>query len=606
MYLPEKYTVEERLNVLWLWLLGLGLEDIARQAKVSVGSVRNFVNELKAAKYPEFEGFLPYLEGMRYTAKQMRANNLGLPQVVTGLSVFNAMVQLGIEPGKLLELFQILQRISPTDFPQQDFVRAILRVAEVEKATGLTYEQLEARISTLKVEVPELEATKRTLDLQISSLKTSATNQQKALEQTLDAKKVTLRLLEQYEHDVGVLAAAGFKIDDVRCLADFLMKARDEGFVAAAKELTQLEKESGKNYVELLAECKQAVSAANAARQELPRTSSILAKLNDDIARLRKEMEEELNANKTTRNQLKRYVSILRRLVAIGVDFEQLEALQHLMSNVGKLGWTTPSVVAYLSTITDLDAAKKAGEIELASITTQVTEARNALIAMGNQTTAARNEQTKLTRDVSELREIITQLTKLESLKRKHIDLAENIVQLMRDPSKLAVKKLSELMLELQNLWETIIRPESYLYPPDFQPIRKRAIELFETVLAKEYVPKEEADAERKRLGDQNTDLLMDRLVKIEQQKRKIQEDKEKVQKTQDDVAKLTQDAVTMTKETALKLVAHLEAEGITKSYTCYICSSTFTICLGTTACNEPKTCPSCGAPLPRSVRRFR
>ena len=46
------------------------------------------------------------------------------------------------------------------------------------------------------------------------------------------------------------------------------------------------------------------------------------------------------------------------------------------MSNLGKLGWTTPNVVAYLSAISDLDAAKKAREAELASITIQITEAR--------------------------------------------------------------------------------------------------------------------------------------------------------------------------------------------------------------------------------------
>ena len=128
-------------------------------------------------------------------------------------------------------------------------------------------------------------------------------------------KKVTLRLLEKYEHDVGVLASAGFKIEDVRCLADFLLKARDEGYAAAAIELAQLEKESGKKYEALLAECKQAVAAANAATQELPRTRSMLAKLNEDISRLKKEIEEELKANKTTRDQLKRHISILRRLV---------------------------------------------------------------------------------------------------------------------------------------------------------------------------------------------------------------------------------------------------------------------------------------------------
>ena len=45
------------------------------------------------------------------------------------------------------------------------------------------------------------------------------------------------------------------------------------------------------------------------------------------------------------------------------------------------------------------------------------------------------------------------------------------------------------------------MRPESYLYPPDFQPIRKRTLELFEMILAKEYVPKEEADCGAKTSG---------------------------------------------------------------------------------------------------------
>ena len=191
------------MSVLQLWLLGLKLEDIAGQLKVSVGSVRNFVKELKDGKYPDFEGFLPYLEGMRYTAKQMAANSLGLPQVVTGLSVFNAIVQLGLDPEKLLEFFQILQRIAPEGFPQKNFVRAVLQIAELEKATDLSYEQLEARASTLRVEVPELEAAKKALVDEISSLKASATEEQKTLDQTLDAKKVTLETLETTANFVG-------------------------------------------------------------------------------------------------------------------------------------------------------------------------------------------------------------------------------------------------------------------------------------------------------------------------------------------------------------------------------------------------------------------
>jgi rubrerythrin len=144
------------------------------------------------------------------------------------------------------------------------------------------------------------------------------------------------------------------------------------------------------------------------------------------------------------------------------------------------------------------------------------------------------------------------------------------------------------------------------MYPPDFAPIRKKTRELFETLLEKEYVPKEEADAERKRLGDQNTDLILDKLGKMEQQRRKIEDERIEVQKENDAAAKLTRNAIMMTYETALKLVADREAEGTAKSYTCIFCNSTFTIFLGTTSCDEPKTCPSCTAPIIRRVQRFR
>ena len=135
--------------------------------------MRNIVDELKAGKYPEFKGFLPYLEGMRYLAKQMESNKLGLPQAITGLSLFNALVELGLDPAKLLELFHLLQRIAPHDFPQKDFVQAALRLAVLEKETGLSFERLEIRASELKGEVPELEAAKKSHLDQIGSLKAS-------------------------------------------------------------------------------------------------------------------------------------------------------------------------------------------------------------------------------------------------------------------------------------------------------------------------------------------------------------------------------------------------------------------------------------------------
>lgn len=319
--LVEKYPVKIRMEVLWLWLTGVKLEDIAVQVKVSLGSVRNFVDELRAGKYPQFEGYLPYLEGMRYTAQQMHANNLGLPQVVTGLSVFTALVRLGLDPGRLTEVFRILERIAPGDFPQKEFVRALLHVAEIEKATGLSYEQLEAKANQLRIEIPTLEASKKNLDSEVESLKKSRADEQQALDRTLEAKKATLQSLERYEREVETLNVVGLKLEDLGTMAAFVRKAQDDGYLKAAIELARLEKQTGKNCEDLVTDCKQAISLTDTAKQNFIRITGELGKLREEIDHLTKERETELHTNKITAQQLKRYTIILKRLEAIGIDF---------------------------------------------------------------------------------------------------------------------------------------------------------------------------------------------------------------------------------------------------------------------------------------------
>ena len=601
----EMINPETRMFVLYLWFLGKKIEDIANQSKVSVSSVRNFVDGLKAGKYPEFKGFLPYLEGMRYLAKQMESNKLGLPQAITGLSVFNALVELGLEPEKLLELFRLLQRIAPQDFPQKEFVQAALRIAALEKETGLSYSELDDSATRLKTEIPELEARKTTLADNIGSLKASETEERKNLDKTLAAKKLTQRLLERYEHDATTVTSAGFKIEDVNRLAEFLTKATNEGYVAAAIELCTLEKRTGRTFDELLAEYKGKLSELEAARQNLSTTSGELSKLNGDVARLKLEMDEELKANKITRDQLTRHINTLSTLASIGVDFEQLDALARLLSNVARLGWAPQGVADYLKSINDLDEVKSRRESELADIVRRITDATNDLESLNNQTGACRTEIVKLVSDQTELRNSIAQLTESETAKKKHVELADNFIQLMQDPSKFAIEQLQALILEFYRVIGCLMQPEAHLYPPDFAPIRKKVLELFRVLLGTEFVPREEMDAERKRLSDEHSGIVRDRLKEVEQQRRKNEEGWREVQREKDEAAKMTRNAATLTKETALKLVVDLEAHGGAKSYTCHVCHSTFTICLGSD-CKEPERCPSCNAPLIERIQRFR
>lgn len=57
--MPARLPDELRQRGVWLWVLGYVLEDIAKQLGVHVSSVRNFVNELRQGRFPEYEWFLP-------------------------------------------------------------------------------------------------------------------------------------------------------------------------------------------------------------------------------------------------------------------------------------------------------------------------------------------------------------------------------------------------------------------------------------------------------------------------------------------------------------------------------------------------------------------
>ncbi len=262
-----------------------------------------------------------------------------------------------------------------------------------------------------------------------------------------------------------------------------------------------------------------------------------------------------------------------------------------------KLGWTAPSVVTYLAAMNDLDTAKKTAETELGKLRNDIAQARNTLQSVNNEITGARVERAALANSISNLRQTLNQLVLEESHKRKHLELADNLLLLLRDPSKLSVDKLSGLIADLYKALCAMMQPELHFFPLDFQPLRKKTLELWGIILGKEFILKEIVDAERKRQADQDRD----KLSKMDHKKTKNEEGKAEVQQAKEELVKLAREAEQMTKETALKLVVGMEKEGLVTSYTCDSCKSTMSICLGTTACKQPITCPSCGAPLRNS-----
>src|SRR5207249_3321024 len=80
-----------------------------------------------------------------------------LQQAITGITVFDTLNEMGVEPVELKEQIQVFQRVSPPDFPVAKFASAALRIMRLESETGLNFDALEARVPMLTARIAFLE-----------------------------------------------------------------------------------------------------------------------------------------------------------------------------------------------------------------------------------------------------------------------------------------------------------------------------------------------------------------------------------------------------------------------------------------------------------------
>src|SRR5438105_4558179 len=255
--MPAKLPAEIRRKVIMLWILGNTLDNIATNTGASLGSVRNIINELRQGRIVEYEGFVEYLDELRWLSQQLKSSNLNLQDAAIGVITFNALWQLGVNPAELQELMLFLKRVSPPDFPIQQFVRAALQMARLESATRMSFQQLEAKAGSLGSEVAALEAKKAELGKIVNSLKSTEEETRRHLNESLSQNNVTVQTLQGYVRDREVLLKAGLSLNDLKPLSDFVRRATPEKALGAALELSRIESQTGKDSVAILEDYKQ-------------------------------------------------------------------------------------------------------------------------------------------------------------------------------------------------------------------------------------------------------------------------------------------------------------------------------------------------------------
>jgi predicted nucleic acid-binding Zn-ribbon protein len=179
----KEISRDKRLEVAQYYLLGHTYKEIEAQTGVSHGSITNIVQELENGKL-EIPG-TPFdqVNDLRHVSLDLKKKGLSTSQAVLGLLIFEKVHDLDIVPEQFDQCSQLITKFNQPDFPAGDFLRAALKLCQLEKSEGKTfeivteeYEKAKEKLGKLNVETGSLEEKRVILSQEVAS--TSAQLQQ--------------------------------------------------------------------------------------------------------------------------------------------------------------------------------------------------------------------------------------------------------------------------------------------------------------------------------------------------------------------------------------------------------------------------------------------
>ena len=170
-------SLRTRREVLTLYFQGLSYGQIARRTMLSTGSVANIVGEAREGRFRELKDVLEQIDSLRELSAELRKKNLTVSQALLGLSFYERLGKLGIEPVVLGSWMKMCHEVCSPDYPIEEFMAAALRLKELEHQKGTTYEGLvddyetkRKALSEVESRTSELEASRQTLRAEIRDL----------------------------------------------------------------------------------------------------------------------------------------------------------------------------------------------------------------------------------------------------------------------------------------------------------------------------------------------------------------------------------------------------------------------------------------------------
>ena len=593
--MPYMLSSRLRNKVVRLWLRGYTLEQCAEKTGVSFSSCRVIIDELKKGRYPEYESFRDELEDLRSLNQQLRTNNMSLAQAAMGMNMLNSLLEMEMDPPKLAEALALVRRIAPPDFPIKTFVKAGLRIIELEEKTGIPFQDLHAQYQHEDAELKELGKRRESIEQGVETAN-------EELQETLKENSTTLNALREYARDRDALQSAGLSLEDLKTTADFVRRAKVEGALDAAIELFKLELQTGRNYSTLLKEYKDAKDLTDKLKLEAKENAEEIKKSKRAITQLRQEEKEQLANNQLTKERLASYATIREKLGSVGINLEDLEGLGRVLEEIENQGWEAGPIVKYIQEIDSLKTERNQAQASLLATQKRVGEEKGALKVVLNRVGTARSELEHLQDTKNQRMNDLACLREQAAKETFRIELFDSLFALLMDPSGATDSQLRDLIASLEAIVKT--RNETGRLPIDYGEVKERAVIVFENVLGRKWILKETADNMLRLLSDRNMELLFDRAGRIANERIELQREKADLVLKKKNLALEEMEFEESSNEKLLSTVLSHLGKGLVYSKTCEDCGTTFAYQLGKgDFTKHPFLCPFC---LVGSLREHR
>jgi chromosome segregation ATPase len=154
----KEISRSKRLEIAHYYILGYTYEEIEEETGVSHGSIANIVGEIEQRKLTIPGIPFDQVNDLHQLSFDLKKKGLQPSQALFGLLLFERLRTLEITPEHLDSWSELVKRFAQPDFAPKDFFDTALRLHDLEKSQGKSFETLAEEYERLKEDADKLKS----------------------------------------------------------------------------------------------------------------------------------------------------------------------------------------------------------------------------------------------------------------------------------------------------------------------------------------------------------------------------------------------------------------------------------------------------------------